>query len=64
VAAAGLFLAGNEPTEPAVVYAPPIIAVMLWIGSLRKVQMLRAKSMEGFEQILPLAVDNVVGSED
>lgn len=64
VAAGGLFIAGNEPAEPAVVYAPPIIAVMLWIGSMRKVQKLRERSMQGFERILPLAVAHVVGSED
>ncbi len=64
VAAGGLFMAGSDPVEPAVVYAPPIIAVMLWIGSLRKVQKLRERSMEGFGRILPLAVAHVMGAED
>jgi len=56
VAAAGLFLAGDNPAEPAVVYAPPVIAVMLWISGMRKVQKLREKSMAGLELILPPAV--------
>jgi len=64
VAAAGLFLAGSDPAEPAVVYAPPVITVMLWIGSVRKVGKLRDRSAEGLEQILPLAVAHYTASSD
>jgi len=64
LAAAGLFVAGNEPAEPPVVYGPAVITVMLWIASMRKVQKIRDRSMQGLERILPAATGCIAESAE
>ena len=62
-AALGLFIAGKDPAEPGVVYAPPLVAIVLWVASLRKVQRLRSRSLNGLERILPAAVRHITSRE-
>jgi hypothetical protein len=63
-AAGGLLAAGTDPTEPGVVYGPPVVALTLWIISWRKVRQLRDKSQAGFEEILSAATACAMASDD